>query len=93
MVNDVPRMPLVVGDLMLRLALRRVNQGGVAWLEGRYYDYGRPLLAYMNAPLNACVGAAHVALGETDLNAAGMRRAVLTHSGRELYGALDQRHG
>lgn len=91
--NDAPHMPLVGGDVTLWLALRRVNQGGVARLEGRYYDHGRPLLVFMNACLNACVESAHVALGEADFNSAGMRRAVLTHSGRDLYAALDERYG
>ncbi|MGH3932434.1 MAG: hypothetical protein ACRDTF_20945 [Pseudonocardiaceae bacterium] len=80
-------------DLSMWLALRRVNEGGVALLEGFYYHHGRAVPHYLDSPLTDLVGAGYLTLGEAGPDAAGMRKVTLTGQGRELYAVLCGKRG
>jgi len=85
--------PLAIGDLTAWLALRRVNEGGVALLDGSYYHYGRAVPHYLNAPLVDLVKAGWLMLAEVDPEVGGMRKVTLTEGGRELYATLCGKRG
>ncbi|MGH4016607.1 MAG: hypothetical protein ACRDSL_22280, partial [Pseudonocardiaceae bacterium] len=80
--------PLAGTDLTMWIALRRADEGGVALLEGSYYQHGRAVLHYLNAPLTDLIEAGMLTLAEADPDAAGMRAVTLTEDGRKLYAVL-----
>lgn len=82
-----------VGDLTAWLALRRVNEGGVALLDGSCYHYGRAVPHYLNAPLVELVKTGWLMLAEADPEVGGMRKVTLTEGGRELYATLCGKRG
>jgi len=87
------QLPLITANLTVWLALRRVTEGGVALLGGSYYQHGRPVPHYLNAPLKDLIDAGRLTLAEADLNSAGMRKVTLTDVGRELYATLCGKRG
>lgn len=80
-------------DLTVWLALRRANEGGVALLDGSYYQHGRAVPHYLNAPLTELANAGRLTLTDADPDTAGMQKITLTYDGRELYATLCGKRG
>ena len=76
------------GELMAWIALRRVNEGGMALLEGAFYHHGCAVPCYLNAPLAELVETGQLRLAEVDTGAAEMRQVMFTENGREWYEVL-----
>lgn len=89
----IERAPLATTDLTVWLALRRANEGGVALLDSSYYQHGRPVPHYLNAPFTDLVDAGRLTLADVDPDAAGMHKVTLTDAGRELYATLCGKRG
>lgn len=87
------QIPLIAANLTAWLALRRVNEGGVALLDGSYYHHGRPVPHYLNAALTDLIDAGRLTLAEADPDSAGMRKVTLTDVGRKLYATLCGKRG
>lgn len=87
------RAPLVSGDLMAWLALRRVHEGGVTLLEDSYYHHGHALPHYLNAPLTELLNAEQLVLAEADPHTAGMQQVRFTQEGQDLYAVLCGKRG
>ena len=85
--------PLARMDLTAWIALRRVNEGGVALLEGSYYHHGRPVPEYLNAPFTELIGARYLMLADADPGAEIMQQVRFTQEGRQLYAELCGKRG
>lgn len=84
---------LEMGELAAWIALRRVNEGGVAMLDGAFYHHGRAVPCYLNTPLAELVKTGWLSLTEAEPNAAGMRQVMFTENGREWYEVLCGKRG
>lgn len=74
------------------IALRRAHQGGVATLQGHWFDSGRLVPGYLAGALDRLTRAGLLVLGEEDPESCGVRRATVTDAGRTHYLALCQIH-
>ena len=77
-------------DLYDWIALRRVNDGGVARVDEWWLDWGRRVPGYVTDALAELYRRELVVLGDPDLAAGCMARAALTDSGSARYVALCQ---
>jgi len=81
------------GELMAWIALRRVNEGGVALLDGAFYHHGRAVPCYLNAPLTELVETDRLRLVDADPDTAEMRQVMFTENGHEWYEVLCGKRG
>ncbi|MGQ0774137.1 MAG: hypothetical protein ACT4NY_06935 [Pseudonocardiales bacterium] len=78
-------------ELFAWLALRRVDRGGIARLDGRYYDRGRRVPCFLLDVFDELVEADLLTLAEPDPYSGGLSRAALTCEGRARFAALSER--
>lgn len=77
-------------DFFAWMGLRRVRRGGLAHLDGHYYDQGAPVPGWLVPELvEALLHDGLLALGDPD--ECGMRRVALTEAGLEQYRVLGKR--
>lgn len=82
----------LASDLTAWLALRRVDRGGVTFLNGAFYQEGRPVPEYLNRTFADLVEEKRLSLDE--VHPTGMRQVMFAEEGRELYAQLcGQRNG
>lgn len=82
-------MKLIGPDFFQWKGLRRVRSGGLACVEGRYYDQGTPVPGcFISLVVEGLLAAELVALGDPDES--GMRPVALTDAGQARYRALCQ---
>ncbi len=74
------------------IALRRAHQGGVATLQGHWFDSGRLVPGYVAEALDGLIHAGLLVLGEEDPEACGVHRVTVTDAGSAHYVALCQLH-
>ncbi len=74
------------------IALRRAHQGGVATLQGHWFDSSRLVPGYLANALDRLARAGLLVLGEEDPESCGVRRATVTDAGRTHYITLCQIH-
>lgn len=78
-------------ELYAWLALRRVDTGRIARLDGRYYDWGRRVPCFLLDVFDELVEAGLLTLAEPDPYSGGLSRAALTREGRARFAALSER--
>lgn len=83
-------MTLSEADHAIWLALRRVDSGGVAIHEGRYYDRGGPLGRLLTDVLEGLRKQGMVELTDPSPQD-GLARATLTAAGTDRYAAMCER--
>ncbi|MGH3822457.1 MAG: hypothetical protein ACRDRA_06405 [Pseudonocardiaceae bacterium] len=79
-------------DLATWIALRRAHEGGVANLEGQWFDSGRPVPGYLANALDGLTNRGLLVLADADPRSCGVRRATVTDTGSARYVALCQTH-
>lgn len=85
------RRPLTGADLYDWIALRRVNDGGIARVGSRWFDSGLRVPGYVTDTLTALCTDGLVALAEGDeWDVWATRRATLTEAGTDRYQRLCQ---
>ncbi|MGH3913476.1 MAG: hypothetical protein ACRDTC_08705 [Pseudonocardiaceae bacterium] len=83
--------PLQGGDLTVWVVLRRVNEGGMALLDGAFYHHSRVVPCYLNTPLVELVEAGRLRLANSD--GTGMQEVIFTGRGHESYEVLCGKRG
>lgn len=85
------RPPLAGPELFAWIALRRAHAGGVARVEGRYYDSGLRVPCFVD--FDTLIEAGLLALAEPALTYPALRRVILTREGHTRFAELNERTG